>query len=74
MCKAVEFRAGFYEILHFHLFEFAHTEDELTSHDFVTESLTDLCNTEGQLHAAGFLYVQVVYENTLSRFGAEVNS
>ena len=59
--------------LHFHLFELAHAEDELTGYDFVTESLAYLCDTERNAHAAGFLNVEVVDEDSLRRFGAKVN-
>ena len=67
-----ELRTRFYEELHFHLFELTHTEDELAGHDFVTERLTNLCDTERHLHTAGLLYVQVVHEDTLSGFRTEV--
>ena len=64
--------AGLHKELHFHLLELAHTEDELTSYDFVTESLTNLGDTERNLHTTGFLYIQVIYEDTLCRFRAKV--
>ena len=62
-----------HEELHLHLLELAHAEDELACHDFVTESLTDLCNTERNLHAARLLHVQVVDEDTLRRLGAKID-
>ena len=58
--------------LHFHLLELAHTEDELAGYNFVTESLTNLGDTERNLHATGFLYIKVIYEDTLCRFRAKV--
>ena len=61
-----------HEELHFHLLELAHAEDELAGYDFVTESLTNLGDTERNLHATGFLYIQVIYEDTLCRFRAQV--
>ena len=70
--EPVKFTAGAYEELHFHLLEFTHPEDKLTCHDFVTESFTDLGDTERNLHTSGFLDVQEVHENTLSCFGAQV--
>ena len=70
--EPVEFRTRLHEELHFHLLELAHTEDELTSYDFVTESLTNLGDTERNLHTTGFLYIQVIYEDTLCRFRAKV--
>ena len=60
------------EELHFHLFELAHAEDELTGNDLVTESLTDLSDTERYFHAAGLLYVQEVDENTLCCFRPQI--
>ena len=73
LLEPLQLGAGLYEELHFHLLEFAHAEDELACHDFVTEGLTDLCNTEGNFHAARLLYVQVVDENALCRLGTEVH-
>ena len=60
-----EFGTGLDEELHLHLLEFPHTEDELTSHDLVSECLAYLCDTERNLHTTGFLYVKIVYEDTL---------
>ena len=71
--KPVEFGSGFYEELHFHLFELTHTEDKLTRYDFITECLTDLSDTERYFHTAGLLHVQVIYENTLSGFRTKIN-
>ena len=71
--EPVELSARFYEELHFHLLELAHTEDELARNDFVTESLTDLCDAERNLHTSCLLHVQIVHKNTLSRFRTEVN-
>ena len=45
------------EELHLHLLELTHTEDELTCNDLITECLTDLGDTEMNLHTAGLLYV-----------------
>ena len=70
--EPVKFSSRFYKELHFHLFELTHTEDELTGNDFVTESLTNLCNTERNFHTSCFLNIQVVYENTLSSFRTQI--
>ena len=59
--------------LHFHLFELAHTEDELTSNDFITERFTDLSNTERHFHTTSLLYIQEVNEDTLCRFRTQIN-
>ena len=55
--EPVEFTTGAYEKLHFHLLEFTHTEDELTCHDLVTESFTDLGDPERNFHTSGLLDV-----------------
>ena len=61
-----------HEELHLHLLELAHAEDELAGYDFVTESLTNLGDTERNLHTTGLLYIQVIYEDTLCRFRTKV--
>ena len=65
--------AGTDEELHFHLLELAHTEDELPGHDLVAERLADLCDTERNLHAAGFLHIEEIDEDTLGCFGTEID-
>src|SRR5574344_749628 len=70
--KPIHFRTGLYEELHFHLFEFAHTENELTGNDLITESLTYLSNTERYLHTTGFLNIQVIDKNTLCSLGTKI--
>ena len=71
--EPVEFSTRLYEELHFHLLELTHTENELTRNDLVTESLTDLCDTERNLHAAGLLYIQIVHKDTLGSFRTKIN-
>ena len=71
--EPLQLGAGLHEKLHLHLLELTHAEDELTGHDFVAEGLTYLCDTEGDLHTARLLHVQVVDEDTLRRLGAEVH-
>ena len=71
--EPLQLRARLYEELHLHLLELPHTEDELTGHDLVAESLTDLGDTERNLHTASLLHVQVVHEDTLSRLRAQVD-
>ena len=71
--EPVDFSSGLHEELHLHLFEFAHTEDELTGNDLVAESLTDLGDTKRNFHAARFLHVEVVDKNSLCCFGTEVD-
>ena len=71
--EPVEFGSRFYKELHFHLFELTHTEDKLTGNDLVTESLTNLCNTERNFHTTCLLYIEVVYKNTLCSFRTKIN-
>ena len=71
--KPVKFGTGLYEELHFHLFKLAHTENELTGNNLVTEGLANLCDTEGQLHTAGLLHVHVVHKDTLCSLGTQIN-
>ena len=71
--EPLQFRTGLYEELHLHLLELPHTEDELTSYNLVTESLTNLSDTERNLHTTGLLHVQVVHEDALSRFRTQVD-
>ena len=61
------------EELHLHLFELTHTEDKLTCNNLVTESLTNLADTERQLHTTSLLYVEEVYEDTLCCLWAQIN-
>ena len=65
--------AGTNEELHLHLLELAHTEDELTCHNLVTECLADLCDTERYTHAACFLHVEVVHEDALCGLRTKIN-
>ncbi|CUP12822.1 Uncharacterised protein [Segatella copri] len=60
------------EELHLHLLELTHTEYELTGYNLVTESLTNLTDTEWQLHTAGLLNAQIIYEDTLSCLWTEI--
>ena len=71
--EPVELRAGLDEELHLHLLELAHAENELPGHNFVTESLANLGDTERNLHAAGLLDIQIVDKNTLSGLRTQVD-
>ena len=61
------------EELHLHLLELAHTEDELTGNDLVTERLTDLGDTERYFHTASLLDIQEVNEDTLRCLRTEID-
>ena len=62
------------EELHFHLFELSHTEYKLAGYYLITECFAYLTDAERQLHAACFLYVEVVYEDALCCFRTQINS
>lgn len=67
------FCSRLHEELHFHLFELAHAEDELTRNNLVAESLANLCDTEGELHATRFLHIEVVDEDSLRGLWTEID-
>ncbi len=69
----IHFGPGLHEELHLHLLELAHAEYELTRHDLVAERLAYLCDAEREFHASRLLHVEVVDEDALRRFGAEVD-
>ena len=71
--EPIQFRSRFYKELHLHLFELTHTEDELTGYNLVTESFTDLSDTERNFHAAGLLYVQIIDKDTLCRLRTKID-
>ena len=60
------------EELHFHLFEFAHAEDELTGYDFIAKGFSNLCNTKGKFHPSRFLDIEEVDKNSLCGFGPQI--
>src|SRR5262249_1266054 len=64
---------GLDEVLHLHLLELAHPEDEVAGADLVAEALADLSDAEGQLLAARLLNVLEVDVAALRRLGAEVD-
>jgi len=63
---------GLNKKLHFHLFKFTHTKNELPGNNFVPEGLANLGNTKGDFHPAGFLDVQVVNEYPLGGLRTQV--
>ena len=65
--------AGLAEELKLHLLKLAGTEYKVTGCDLVSEGLTDLRDTEGQLAAGCSLNVYKVCEDTLSCLGTEIN-
>ena len=73
VCEPLEVGAGLAEELKLHLFELTGAENEVAGGNFVTEGLTDLRNTEGQLFARGALCCGEVYKDTLRGFGTKIN-
>ena len=65
--------AGGHEVLHLHLLELAHPEDEVARADLVAEGLADLGDAEGHLPAAGLLHGLEVDVRALRRLGAQVD-
>src|SRR5574344_1235827 len=63
----------FNEELHLHLFKLAHTEDELTGYNLITESLAYLSDSKRYLHTACLLYIQVIDKNSLSCLRTQIN-
>ena len=58
------------EELQLHLFKLSGTESEIAGCDLVTEGLTDLSDTEGNLLAGSSLYIFEVNKNTLCGLGS----
>ncbi len=56
----------------FHLFEFAGSEGEVAGVDFVTESLSNLGDSEGEFFSRDFENIFELDEHGLGRFGPEV--
>ena len=71
-CKPFHLGSRTAEELHLHLFEFLHAENELPGHDLVAEGLTDLGDSERNLHTAGLLDVEIFDEYTLGRFRTKI--
>ncbi len=68
-----KFGAGGDKVLHLHLFEFPHPENELACNNLIPESFSDLGNTKRDLHSSCFLDIQEIDENSLCCFGPEIN-
>ena len=61
------------EVLHLHLLELAHPEDEVAGADLVAEALADLGDSEGNLLARRLLDVLEVDVAALRRLGPQVD-
>ena len=72
MFEPFQFLTRTNEELHLHLFEFTHTENKLTSNDFISKGFTYLANTKRHLHSTGFLHIKEIDKNTLCRFRTEI--
>ena len=71
--KPIHLCAGTAEEFHLHLLELPHPEYELTGDNLVAESLSDLGDSERNLHATGLLDVEVLHEYSLGGLGTEVD-
>ena len=61
------------EEFHLHLLELSHSEYELSRDDLVSERLSDLGDTERNLHAARLLDVEIFNEYSLCRLRTQVD-
>src|SRR5678816_2244876 len=59
--------------LHFHLFKFSHSENELPGNDLITKCFSNLSDTKRYLHPACFLNIQEIHKNALRSFRSQVN-
>ena len=55
------------------MFKLAHAEYKLTRYNFVSEGFANLSNTKRDFHAARFLDIQEVNEDTLCGFWTQIN-
>ena len=62
---------GRHEVLHLHLLELAHAEEEVPRRDLVAEALADLRDAERRLHAHRVGHVLEVDEDALRRLGPQ---
>ena len=63
---------GLTEELKLHLFKLSGTEGEVAGSDLISEGLTDLADTEGDLLSGGSLNILEVYKDTLCSLRAKV--
>ena len=68
----IHFGARTHKELHFHLLEFAHSENELTRHDLIPESFPDLRYAKRNFLACGFLHILEIHKYALCGFRAQV--
>ena len=54
--------------LHFHLFKFTHSENELPGNYFIPKCFSGLRNSKRNFHSTGFLNIQKINKNTLGSF------
>ena len=70
--EPVKIGSRFAEELQLHLLELSGTEGEVTRCNLVTEGLSDLTDSKGNLLSGGSLYVLEVYEDTLCSLRTEI--
>src|SRR5690625_7090493 len=71
--EVLHLRARLHEVLHLHLLELTHAEDELPRHNLISECFPDLCDTERNLLARGVEHIVEVDKDALRRLGPTVN-
>ena len=71
--EELHFSSRLAEEFHLHLLELSHTEDELTCDNLIPECLSDLCDTERDLVAAGLLDIKILDEDTLCRLRTKID-
>src|SRR5688572_8393978 len=69
----IQFGARTYEELHLHLLKFTHPKDKLTGDDLISKSLSDLGDSEGNLHSCSLLHIQKVHKNPLCSLRTQIN-
>src|SRR5579862_4449521 len=74
ICIPFHFFARSDKELHFHLLEFAHSENKLAGHYLIAKCFARLRNTKRNFHSPRFLHIGEIYKYTLSGFGAQINS
>src|SRR5699024_6697037 len=58
--------------LHLHLFKFPLSKNELPRHDFISESLSYLCNSKRNFHPRSILDMSKVDKDTLCSFRPQI--
>ena len=71
--EPIHVRAGLTEELQLHLLKLSGTEGKVAGRNLVTEGLSDLSDTEGNLLSGSTLDILEVNKNTLSGLGTQIH-